>query len=123
MTPAGFKNASVAVNATSIVPSSGLTETSSQPSVAAAAGSGTLPSTASQKGPSRSTANILPAATDSPAVVRTEPNELADPAAEADVAADAAGGVDVRVILDQHFESSANAAAYHDLTGRGVHVR
>ncbi|HUB42801.1 MAG TPA: phospholipase D-like domain-containing protein [Streptosporangiaceae bacterium] len=49
--------------------------------------------------------------------------ELSDPAAEADLAADAARGVDVRVILDQHLESSANAAAYRYLTGHGVHVR
>jgi catechol 2,3-dioxygenase-like lactoylglutathione lyase family enzyme len=49
----------VAVNATSIVPSSGLTDTSSQPSVTAAAGSGALPSMASQNGPSCSMAHIL----------------------------------------------------------------
>jgi hypothetical protein len=50
-TPAGFRNASPAMNATSIVPSSGLIATSSQPRVTAAGGSGALPSTASQKGP------------------------------------------------------------------------
>jgi cardiolipin synthase len=49
--------------------------------------------------------------------------ELADPAAEADLAAAAARGVDVRVILDQHLERDANAAAYHYLSARGVHVR
>ena len=49
--------------------------------------------------------------------------ELADPTAEADLAADAARGVDVRVILDQHLEKSANTAAYDYLTARGVHVR
>jgi cardiolipin synthase A/B len=49
--------------------------------------------------------------------------ELADPAAEADLAADAARGVDVRVILDQHLESAANAGAYDYLAARGVHVR
>ena len=49
--------------------------------------------------------------------------ELADPAAEADLAADAGRGVDVRVILDQHLEQSANTAAYDYLAGHGVHVR
>jgi phosphatidylserine/phosphatidylglycerophosphate/cardiolipin synthase-like enzyme len=49
--------------------------------------------------------------------------ELADPAAEADLAAAAARGVDVRVILDQHLERDVNAAAYHYLSARGVHVR
>jgi cardiolipin synthase A/B len=49
--------------------------------------------------------------------------ELADPTAEADLAADAARGVDVRVILDQHLERSANAGAYDYLTARKVHVR
>jgi hypothetical protein len=49
----------VAANATSIVPSSGLIVTSSQPRVTAAGGSGALPSTASQKGPSCITVNIL----------------------------------------------------------------
>ena len=34
--------------------------------------------------------------------------ELADPTAEADLAADAARGVDVRVLLDQHLERPAN---------------
>ncbi len=49
--------------------------------------------------------------------------ELADPTAEADLAADAARGVDVRVLLDQHLERSANTGAYDYLTARGVHVR
>jgi len=49
--------------------------------------------------------------------------ELNDPAAEADLAADAARGVDVRVLLDQHLERDANTAAYDFLTARGVHVR
>jgi cardiolipin synthase A/B len=49
--------------------------------------------------------------------------ELADPIAEADLAADAARGVNVRVILDQHLEESANTAAYDYLAARGVHVR
>jgi cardiolipin synthase A/B len=49
--------------------------------------------------------------------------ELSDPAAEADLAADAARGVDVRVLLDQHLERDANTAAYSFLTARGVHVR
>src|ERR1022692_1515067 len=49
--------------------------------------------------------------------------ELADPAAEADLAGDAARGVDVRVILDQHLEKSRNTAAYDYLAARGVHVR
>jgi cardiolipin synthase A/B len=48
--------------------------------------------------------------------------ELADSRAEADLAADAARGVDVRVILDRHLEKSANRAAYDYLAGRGVHV-
>ena len=48
--------------------------------------------------------------------------ELADPAAEADLAADAARGVDVRVILDQHLEKSRNTGAYDYLAARRVHV-
>ena len=49
--------------------------------------------------------------------------ELADPAAEADLAADAARGVDVRVLLDQHLEKSANTGAYDYLSAHRVHVR
>lgn len=49
--------------------------------------------------------------------------ELADPTAEADLAADAARGVNVRVILDQHLEESANTGAYDYLASHGVHVR
>jgi cardiolipin synthase A/B len=49
--------------------------------------------------------------------------ELADPVAEEDLAADAARGVAVRVILDQHLERSANAPAYRYLATHGVHVR
>lgn len=49
--------------------------------------------------------------------------ELADPTAEADLAADAARGVDVRVILDRHLEKSANTRAYHYLAAHRVHVR
>ena len=55
MTPAGFTNASPAVEGDLDRPSSGLTATSSQPSVAADAGIGALPSTASQNGPVRVT--------------------------------------------------------------------
>ena len=49
--------------------------------------------------------------------------ELADPTAEADLAADAARGVNVRVLLDQHLEKPANTAAYDYLAASGVHVR
>ena len=49
--------------------------------------------------------------------------ELADPTAEADLAADAARGVDVRVLLDQRLEKSANAGAYDYLSAHRVHVR
>ena len=49
--------------------------------------------------------------------------ELEDPTAEADLAADAARGVDVRVLLDQNLERSVNTGAYGYLTARGVHVR
>jgi cardiolipin synthase A/B len=49
--------------------------------------------------------------------------ELADRAAEADLAADAARGVDVRVLLDQHLEKSRNTSAYNYLNARRVHVR
>jgi cardiolipin synthase len=49
--------------------------------------------------------------------------ELADSAAETDLAADAARGVDVRVILDQDLEKSRNTAAYDYLRARRVHVR
>ena len=48
--------------------------------------------------------------------------ELADPVAEADLAADAARGLNVRVILDQHLERSANHRAYKYLASHGVHV-
>jgi cardiolipin synthase A/B len=49
--------------------------------------------------------------------------ELSDATAEADLAADAARGVDVRVLLDQHLERSRNMAAYDYLASHGVHVR
>ncbi|MGH3203931.1 MAG: phospholipase D-like domain-containing protein [Streptosporangiaceae bacterium] len=49
--------------------------------------------------------------------------ELADPTAEADLAADAARGVNVRVLLDQHLEKARNTAAYDYLAAHGVHVR
>jgi cardiolipin synthase A/B len=49
--------------------------------------------------------------------------ELADPTAEADLVADAARHVDVRVLLDQHLEKSANEGAYDYLSAHGVHVR
>jgi phosphatidylserine/phosphatidylglycerophosphate/cardiolipin synthase-like enzyme len=49
--------------------------------------------------------------------------ELADSTAEADLAADAARGVNVRVLLDQHLEKSRNKAAYDYLSAHGVHVR
>jgi hypothetical protein len=71
--PRWIQEPSVAVNATSIVPSSGLMETSSQPSVTAAAGSGILPSTASQNGPSRPTAYILAGTTGSTRLAHTQP--------------------------------------------------
>ena len=48
--------------------------------------------------------------------------ELADPTAEADLAADAQRGVDVRVLLDGRLERSRNASAYDFLRSRGVHV-
>ena len=49
--------------------------------------------------------------------------ELADPAAEADLAADAARGVDVRVLLDRHLEKARNTSAYNYLSAHRVHVR
>ena len=49
--------------------------------------------------------------------------ELADPTAEADLAADAGRGVDVRVLLDRHLEKSRNTSAYNYLNARRVHVR
>jgi phosphatidylserine/phosphatidylglycerophosphate/cardiolipin synthase-like enzyme len=48
--------------------------------------------------------------------------ELADPVAEADLAADAARGVDVRVVLDRNREQAANTAAYDYLSAHGVKV-
>jgi cardiolipin synthase A/B len=48
--------------------------------------------------------------------------ELRDPTAEADLAADAARGVDVRVILDRHLEQSRNTSAYEYLAAHHVHV-
>jgi cardiolipin synthase len=49
--------------------------------------------------------------------------ELADSTAEADLAADAARGVDVRVLLDRHLEKSRNTSAYNYLSAHRVHVR
>ena len=49
--------------------------------------------------------------------------ELADSTAEADLAADAARGVDVRVLLDRHLEKSRNTSAYNYLNAHRVHVR
>lgn len=49
--------------------------------------------------------------------------ELADSTAEADLAAAAGRGVDVRVILDQHREKPANQGAFDYLAAHGVHVR
>ena len=49
--------------------------------------------------------------------------ELADPTAEADLAADAGRGVDVRVLLDRHLEKSRNTSAYNYLNAHGVHLR
>ncbi len=48
--------------------------------------------------------------------------ELDDPTAEADLAAAAKRGVDVRVLLDQHLEKSRNTAAYDYLAAHHVHV-
>jgi phosphatidylserine/phosphatidylglycerophosphate/cardiolipin synthase-like enzyme len=48
--------------------------------------------------------------------------ELNDATAEADLAADARRGVDVRVVLDQHLEKARNQAAYSYLTAHGAHV-
>lgn len=48
--------------------------------------------------------------------------ELRDPVAEHDLAADAARGVSVRVLLDRHLERSRNAAAYRYLAAHRVHV-
>jgi cardiolipin synthase len=49
--------------------------------------------------------------------------ELIDPTAETDLAAAAARGVDVRVLLDQHLEKSRDTSAYDYLTAHHVHVR
>jgi cardiolipin synthase A/B len=48
--------------------------------------------------------------------------ELRDDTAEADLAADAARGVDVSVLLDSHLEKSRNTEAYDYLKARHVHV-
>jgi cardiolipin synthase A/B len=48
--------------------------------------------------------------------------ELRDDTAEADLAADAARGVDVSVLLDSHLEQSRNTEAYDYLKARHVHV-
>jgi cardiolipin synthase A/B len=48
--------------------------------------------------------------------------ELKDPTAERDLAADAARGVDVRVILDRHLEQASNEPAYDYLAAHRVHV-
>jgi cardiolipin synthase len=49
--------------------------------------------------------------------------ELRDASAEADLAAAARRGVDVRVLLDRHLERSRNIAAYDYLAAHHVHVR
>jgi phosphatidylserine/phosphatidylglycerophosphate/cardiolipin synthase-like enzyme len=49
--------------------------------------------------------------------------ELVDPVAERDLAADAARGVTVRVVLDRNREQAANTPAYEYLNSHGVHVR
>jgi cardiolipin synthase len=49
--------------------------------------------------------------------------ELRDATAEADLAADARRGADVRVLLDRHLERSRNIAAYDYLAAHHVHVR
>jgi cardiolipin synthase len=49
--------------------------------------------------------------------------ELVDSTAEADLAADAVRGVDVRVLLDRHLEKSRNTSAYNYLNAHRVHVR
>jgi cardiolipin synthase len=49
--------------------------------------------------------------------------ELVDTSAEQILAADAARGVTVRVVLDQNRERSANTSAYDYLSSHGVHVR
>jgi hypothetical protein len=66
ITPAGFRNCSLAVNATSIVPASGSTATSSHPSRMAAGGGAALPSITSQNGPSRVTRPFLSETDDIP---------------------------------------------------------
>jgi cardiolipin synthase len=48
--------------------------------------------------------------------------ELRDTTAEHDLAAAAARGVDVRVLLDRHLEKSRNAATYSYLAAHKVHV-
>jgi phosphatidylserine/phosphatidylglycerophosphate/cardiolipin synthase-like enzyme len=48
--------------------------------------------------------------------------ELADQQAESILAADAARGVGVRVVLDQKLEKANNSAAFDYLTAHGVHV-
>jgi cardiolipin synthase A/B len=48
--------------------------------------------------------------------------ELNDKTAEDDLASDAARGVDVKVLLDQHLERSRNEAAYAFLSAHRVHV-
>jgi cardiolipin synthase A/B len=49
--------------------------------------------------------------------------ELIDSTAEADLAAAAARGVDVRVLLDRHLEKSRNTSTYNYLNTHRVHVR
>jgi cardiolipin synthase len=49
--------------------------------------------------------------------------ELADPTAEATLAADASRGVDVRVLLDRDYLDAANDAAFAYLASHGVHVK
>jgi phospholipase D-like protein len=48
--------------------------------------------------------------------------ELRDSTAESDLAAAAARGVNVRVLLDRHLEKSRNAATYEYLSAHRVHV-
>ena len=49
--------------------------------------------------------------------------EFSDPTAEAILAADAKRGVSVRVLLDEHYEQSANSSAFNYLRAHHVAVR
>jgi cardiolipin synthase A/B len=89
------------------------------PAPAAAGGSGTLRVLAE---PAAGVGAIYKLITGARSSVELTMYELRDTTAENDLTADAARGVDVKVILDAHLEKSRNTATYDFLAAHRVHV-